>query len=130
MRAREFILESIRFTIDPSYSEYYDSDEIRDMRYANIDVNKVDSMWRTDDRYIGSGGKGGIGDRYDRFGEWLLTTHEPVLAPSLGITQDGSVEFNNGRHRFAWFRDHGYRSIPVSMDEKSYKLAKHFGILR
>lgn len=130
MRAYEFITEeTITFTIDPMYSTYTDQhDNVHDMKYVWVNINKVDKMWQNDDLYIGKGGKNGIGNRYERFGEWLSQSDEPVKAPSIYIDDD-TIRFNNGRHRFSWFRDHGYESMPVSMSNASYKIAQKLGIL-
>lgn len=130
MRAIEFITENTKFIIDPVYDSYYgEDDDYHPMKYVNVYVDKVDRMWAKDDLYVGKGGAGGIGNRYDRFGEWLTTTNEPVKASSIAVKKDGSIAFDNGRHRFAWFRDHGYDVLPVSMDDKSFRLAKEFGII-
>jgi hypothetical protein len=37
----------------------------------------------------------------------------PVRMPIIGVYDDGSVVFEDGRHRFAWVRDHGAESLPV-----------------
>jgi hypothetical protein len=130
MRAHEF--ENRKFTIDPNYTTYYDEyDDEQSMNLVNISVPAFDSLWANDTGYyIGHGGDGSIKNRYPDFGKWLQQTNEPVIAPSVSIDNHGNVSFSNGRHRFAWFRDHGYKTIPLSMDDKSKKNAKKLGLIK
>jgi hypothetical protein len=83
-----------------------------------IDVGKLDASWRLDrEHYVSSGGGGAaIGQRYQRFGEWVQHGH-PVEMPEVYINPHYQrVQFGNGRHRFAWMRDHGVISLPVCVD--------------
>jgi 2'-5' RNA ligase len=50
-------------------------------------------------------------------------------ASEVTVNEDGKVGFTNGRHRYAWLRDQGLTSIPVSMDPESVKNAKKHGYL-
>ncbi|MEX3671619.1 hypothetical protein [Paraburkholderia phenoliruptrix] len=80
-------------------------------------VSSIDASWRHNKNlYIGPGGKGGQNDRYVRFGKWLESnSHRAIEVPELGLSR-GEVAFSNGRHRFAWFRDHGLVDMPVAVD--------------
>ncbi|MBO7804380.1 hypothetical protein J6358_14910 [Burkholderia pseudomallei] len=82
-----------------------------------VSVNAIDSSWQHDKgRYVGRGGKGSQDDRYAHFGKWLASNlHRRIEIPEVGLTR-GEVTFSNGRHRFAWFRDHGLVVLPVAVD--------------
>ena len=78
-----------------------------------IDIGKLDAAWRQDHGfYVGSGGDGGIRTRYPDFGEWLTQGH-PVEMPEVDLGYRDVPAFTNGRHRFAWLRDHGVKTMPV-----------------
>lgn len=80
-----------------------------------VDVAKIEAAWSTDRNfYVGPQGTvNAIGKRYDRFGEWLKDG-EVVEMSCLGFDGDRDRPFfTNGRHRFAWMRDHGAVAIPV-----------------
>ena len=130
MRAVEFITENIHFKIDPNYEKFYgDDDYVEYSKLVNVNVKKLDHLWKKDySMYIGKGGEGQIKDRYQRFGDFLNNNPSHINAPHVSISNYG-VTFGNGRHRFAWFRDHGYDVIPVSMDKESIRYAKQLGIL-
>lgn len=82
-----------------------------------VSVSAIDASWQHDKgRYVGPGGKGGQNDRYAYFGKWLAANlHRPIRVPEIGLSR-GEVTFSNGRHRFAWFRDHGLLDLPVAVD--------------
>ena len=94
-----------------------------------VSVEKLDQAWmKGDNLYIGHGGSGAaIEDRYVRFGQWLFKTAKPVEMPIVSLNGDG-VAFTDGRHRFAWLRDHGVSAIPVQVPpEEATKFEKRFG---
>jgi hypothetical protein len=82
-----------------------------------ISVVKLDASWRRDvTRYVGEGAIGpgnGYPSRYKKFGEWFAEGHK-IWMPHVGIT-GGHISFSDGRHRFAWLRDHGVRALPVTV---------------
>lgn len=82
-----------------------------------ISVAKFEASWkRNRAQYIGPGGSGpAIGDRYEKFGAWLDRGEAAVEIPWVGLDQ-GEIAFTNGRHRYAWLRDHGVKSMPVDVD--------------
>lgn len=96
-----------------------------------VSVPKLDEAWKLDhDFYIGAGGVGAvIDDRYERFGEWLASTLGCVELPVVAI--DGEVvSFSDGRHRFAWLRDHGVRAMPVQISpEQAQEFHERFGVI-
>ena len=68
-----------------------------------------------------------MGDRYKKFGAWL-NRGEAVEIPWVGL-EDGEICFTNGRHRFAWLRDHGLQSIPIDVDPAiAGEMRKRFGV--
>jgi hypothetical protein len=94
-----------------------------------ISVAKLDVSWRKNRaQYIGHGGSGRvIGDRYKKFGIWF-EQGEPVQIPWVGL-EDGEICFTNGRHRFAWLRDHGLKSMPIDVDPAvAGEMRKRFGV--
>ncbi|MBS3951672.1 MAG: hypothetical protein KGZ88_01830 [Methylomicrobium sp.] len=86
------------------------------------------SAWQKSDLYITPGGGwAGNPERYDKFGKWM-ERKEPVQIASLGIVNN-VIEFNDGRHRFAWLRDHGVTVMPVHVDPDKVELVKNrFGV--
>ena len=94
-----------------------------------VSVEKLDQAWMKGDHlYIGRGGSGAtIEDRYVRFGHWLSKTTKAVEMPIVSLDGDG-IAFTDGRHRFAWLRDHGVTAIPVQVPpEEAPNFEKLFG---
>lgn len=129
MRAYQFITEEYKFKIDPMYSSYYDDNDDEQSRHlVPIRTGALDQLWKRDHGfYIGKNGEDQIKDRYQRFGKWLQD-NELIEAPTVSI-MNNKVSFYNGRHRFAWLRDHGHEIIPVAMDEDSIKNATRLGLI-
>lgn len=95
-----------------------------------VDTLKFDQYFQKEtDFYIGEGGSdNSIGDRYNRFQEFLKKGI-PIEVSEVYITKDFEVGFGNGRHRYAVLRDMGYEKIPVSMSKESIERAKQMGII-
>ncbi len=84
-----------------------------------IDVARLDAAWQASDSYIGRGGTGdAIAGRYEKFGNWVIGKDRVIEMPTICI-DNGILEFTDGRHRFAWLRDHGVKHIPVAVDPDS-----------
>jgi hypothetical protein len=85
-------------------------------RVVWISVRKLNEGWKKDPSpgyYIP------LGNCIEhRFGEWLnhRSPHERVWMPHISLC--GIVSFTDGRHRFAWCRDHGVKAMPVSVASK------------
>ena len=81
-----------------------------------VDVQKIDRAWAKDGLYIGPGG---IGDnqpiKYDRVGKWIAEFHQLEMCIA-SLTENDVVAFTDGRHRFAWLRDHGAEALPIAAD--------------
>jgi hypothetical protein len=83
-----------------------------------IDLMRFEAEWRKTDQWVGPGGvPGGLGSRYPRAGEWLQSGR-PIDMCQIWINTDG-IGFTDGRHRFAWLRDHGLSAMPVQLSPES-----------
>lgn len=95
-----------------------------------VSVPALDAAWMLDvGCYIEACGKGAaIDDRYSQFGEWFVASSDPVELPVVSI-EDDIVGFTDGRHRFAWLRDHGVLAIPVQVPaDQAHEFEQRFGI--
>jgi len=80
-----------------------------------VSVAALDVAWCVSHDYVGVAGHGSLhGDRYAKFGRWLEAAVF-VDVPVVCLEEDGIPSFADGRHRFAWLRDHGLRSLPVEV---------------
>lgn len=106
----------------------------------NVKVPEFDKEWAKDSGfYVGKGGAGEIKGRIRGFKDFLENGRfdprtqgyekVPVEMPEVSITEDGQVNFTNGRHRFSVFRDMGRETMPVSMSKESAERAKELGIV-
>lgn len=78
-----------------------------------LDVLALECAWALSDDYIGRGGEGSLhGDRYARVGAFIRNARR-LGHPHLNL-KGGAPVFTDGRHRFAWLRDHGATAIPVT----------------
>lgn len=83
-----------------------------------IDPVKFDAVWQQGSQWVGPGGvPGGHGDRYSKAGRWMLAGN-PTDMCQIWINEEGTG-FTDGRHRFAWLRDHGVSAIPVQLSPES-----------
>jgi len=80
-----------------------------------VDVSKVEDAWPRNYLYIEAGGEGRSQQpyRYHRFGEWIRGG-ETIEMSSI-CACDGEIGFTDGRHRFAWLRDHGVKRLPIAV---------------
>lgn len=83
-----------------------------------IDPTKFDRLWCRGDQWVGpKGTPGGLGDRYGRAGEWILSG-KAINMCQIWVNDDG-LGFIDGRHRFAWLRDQGLTTMPVQLSPES-----------
>jgi hypothetical protein len=84
-----------------------------------IDVRKLDAILQQVEphNYVGFRGQNGIDGKYAGFEEFM-TSGKPVSMPTLARNEGGNISLYNGRHRFAWMRDHGARALPVNTPPK------------
>lgn len=91
-----------------------------------VSIAKADASWRRDDLYVPRGAPDSRG-KYDRAGEWILTSPLPIEMPHVSLYR-GALSFTDGRHRFAWVRDHGGKAIPLTIWKREAKrLTERFG---
>lgn len=116
----------------PSHAKFYNNkDELEDRILAPIKVEPFEAKFKKDWAYIGVNGKDGIRNRYNDFGKWLSNNPTtPIEAPLVSIDKDGNVGFTNGRHRYAYLRDKGIATIPMSMSASDYKNALTHDLVR
>jgi hypothetical protein len=96
---------------------------------ANVNAKAFDKAFKkTEWQYVGPQGQGGIGDRYTKFGEFAKTAPS-MNASNVSVDKIGRITFGDGRHRYAYLRDQGVDSIPMSMDKESLANAKFHGLL-
>jgi len=96
---------------------------------ANVNPQAFDKAFKKSSwQYVGPQGEGGIGDRYKRFGEFAQTAPS-MNASNVAIGKNGIPVFGDGRHRYAYLRDQGVDSIPMSMDKQSLENARLHGLL-
>ncbi|WP_321853313.1 plasmid fertility inhibition factor family protein [Burkholderia cenocepacia] len=89
-------------------------------------VDSLDAVWRDTPEYVGRDGHGSDQDgKYEAVGEFLRCTigTGPIFIPTVSMA-DGTVSFTDGRHRFAWLRDHGLRALPVEVDQDSVETCR------
>lgn len=86
-----------------------------------IDVDQLDRSWRADDSlYVGTGGRSPditSAAKYEKFGRWIAehADQDEIWMPHIALDRYGNVSFTDGRHRFAWLRDHSVQSLPVTV---------------
>ncbi len=84
-----------------------------DLRVVWVNISKLDAAWQLDGVYYVPAGAPKSRHRYDKFAGWIATRPSKVMMPMVTALEDGRVSFTDGRHRFAWFRDHGAKFMPV-----------------
>jgi hypothetical protein len=48
--------------------------------------------------------------------------------PHVALADEGYIVFSDGRHRFAWLRDHGVRALPVTVSpDIEVEVRRRFG---
>jgi hypothetical protein len=89
-----------------------------------VSVAKLDASWQRDTpHYVGPGcenSSSGSVQKYDKFGEFLRSNRD-VWMPQVNLNNEGYAAFKDGRHRFAWLRDHGVNALPIATDPAEAK---------
>jgi hypothetical protein len=87
-------------------------------------VTKLDESWRHNTYYIGFGGTGkAIHERYQKFGKWV-GLGEPIWMSTVCLDENEEISFIDGRHRFAWLRDHGVIDLSIQVPQNQVRLIK------
>lgn len=117
---------------------------VKSSKIVFVDANKFDSMYKKEEMYVGSKGKGGNKDKYNRINLFVFGGYEDVgggikipykpfsgtfEVSEVSVSNEGRISFTDGRHRFAWFKDSGLKKIPVAMSKESIQNAKKFNLL-
>lgn len=92
-----------------------------------VSVAKLEHEWqRSMGEYIGVAGHNAMPGKYANFAGWIMSAKH-VEMPEVCFV-DGFVRFNNGRHRFAWLRDHGMTALQVNVQPSDVStFEKQFG---
>jgi len=80
-------------------------------------VELLERAWRNAEGYVGPGGDpSDQPGKYKVVGQFLCESAGKIdlFVPTVSLN-DGKVEFTDGRHRFAWLRDHGLTALPVEV---------------
>jgi len=107
--------------VDSRFSAKIPSDNL-----VNVPAAEVDQRWQSSplnkNFYLEPGGEGPnyIGDRYQRAQDFL-ESGKPMHAPEVTVSPEGTIHFDDGRHRFAAMRDSGMEHVPLAMDAESLK---------
>jgi hypothetical protein len=93
-----------------------------------VSIPKLEQSFADGDQYVGPGGTVcGTRERYETVGRHILSGRV-IWMPYVSLGHSGEIRFTDGRHRFAWVRDHGAAAIPVTTDpDRAHKLASSFG---
>ena len=89
-------------------------------------VDRLDAVWRDTPEYVGVNGSGSDQEgKYEAVGTFLRCAigTRSIFIPTVSI-ENGTAIFTDGRHRFAWLRDHGLRALPVEVDEDSVETCR------
>lgn len=110
----------------PSHSKDY-------LKLVWIDTEKFDKVFQKRDTYIGKNGKNGIGNRYECFkifwdNNETIEVSEIFIGLSI-LDNKETVDFTNGRHRYAYMRDLGMKKIPMGLDKDCIKYAKKYNFI-
>jgi len=80
-----------------------------------VSVRKLEESFAAGDQYVGPGGGGcGQRSRYANIGRHFMSGFE-MRMPDISLSTDHQIRFSDGRHRFAWVRDHGAAALPVNI---------------
>jgi hypothetical protein len=94
-----------------------------------LDVARVEKSFSLDiNFYVGiDGTRAGQPSRYEKIGRHI-ESGAAIWMPQLCLTGADEISFTDGRHRFAWVRDHGAIALPVATDPaQADQLAALFG---
>lgn len=94
-----------------------------------VDVKRVDARWSADSLYVGPFGRpDNQPGKYASVGEWLSKIEFLEMPWMRYDPSENTISFVDGRHRFAWLRDHGAKAILVTVPPADLPLmTKLFG---
>lgn len=93
-----------------------------------VSVSALEASFRRSDEWVGPGGSGqGRPGRYSNIGK-MIRSGIDIFMPTLTLDYRGEAVFTDGRHRFAWVRDHGAEAIMIATGPaEAAKLEELFG---
>jgi hypothetical protein len=75
-----------------------------------VDIAKLNNAWRRDRGYYLAR------NSPNRTAAWIARLgFRKIPMSHICVEATGDVSFTDGRHRFAWFRDHGIKAVPVTV---------------
>lgn len=120
----------------------------RSKTIVNVDPQKIDAYWRNNSgNFVERGNPNEIKGRIDGFGDWFngqehyhrgkQSVNPPIAyfdknrkwrKKYQGDPDSHMISFDDGRHRFNWFKENGWKSIPVAVERKDAEdFQKMFG---
>lgn len=96
-----------------------------DHQLVYVDPHRFDQAWQQDqDFYIHPHGQSpnAIGNRYQNVAKALQDHAKAFHTPTVALSSQNRPAFTDGRHRFAYLRDHGYSPIPVAVPKNQAHL--------
>lgn len=115
-----------RIVLDPGFPS-------SKFKIVEIDTKKFNKLYKKHGGYSYIGDKSHIDkpERTERFKEYLKTGKD--INSSIVFVHDRKtypeITFHDGRHRYAYYRDMGMKTIPVAMDKESIEVAKKYNLL-
>jgi len=92
-----------------------------------VDLARADAIWQLDNLYIPAGAPDHR-PKHEKFESWLIKATERVEMAHVAVSEGNSLSFTNGRHRFAWMRDHSAQAVPFTIWKgQARRLAKLVG---
>lgn len=84
----------------------------RAYKVVEVNVENLDNAWKA--LRVEKDGNGGIGDRYKN-AQSFLRNNSKINMVEVIAKPNGSIDFVDGRHRFAALRDSGVKTVKVLM---------------
>lgn len=90
-----------------------------------VSVQALETSFRDGDQYVGPGGThcGQVG-RYENIGRHIVSGRATWM-PLVSVNRHDQIRFTDGRHRFAWVRDHGAEALPVATGPATAEKLSH-----
>jgi len=133
----------IKFT-RKNHDELFDKGEIKkriqlpeflaEDKYSlvEVDTDKFNKAYKAHSfAYVGDYKNVAFKRRYEGVQEYIRTDR-PIDASIVFVKDKGDypeIDFQDGRHRYAYMRNIGMEKIPLAMDEASKKACEKFGLL-
>jgi hypothetical protein len=99
-------------------------------RLITVDADRLDAAWSRSSNYVGGEeSPAAIDGRIPGFARWYQANKgaQDVKPPRVYF-MDGQVQFDDGRHRWAWMRSQGFRHIPIYVPYQQVKRFAEFTV--